>query len=85
MRDSVKLSELDAAIDDIDYPTDRDDVLDSYGELRLQLADGEVTVEEVLSDSSVTHFESASELASEVFAFLPREAVGEPYQSEGDG
>lgn len=85
MRDSVKLSELDAAIDDLDYPTDREDVLDSYGELRLQLADGEVTVQEVLSESSVTEFDSASELASEVFAFLPREAVGEPYQSEGDG
>lgn len=85
MPKSVKLSELDAAIDDHDYPTDREDVLDSYGELRLQLADGEVTVQEVLSDSSVTHFENASDLASELFAFLPREAVGEPYQSEGDG
>jgi hypothetical protein len=85
MRESVKLSELDAVIDDIHYPTDREGVLDSYGELRLQLADGEVTVQEVLSDSSVTRFENATDLASEVFAFLPREAVGEPYQSEGDG
>ncbi|MFC6951259.1 DUF5789 family protein [Halorubellus litoreus] len=85
MQESVKLGELDAVIDDLHYPTDRDGVLDSYGELRLQLADGEVTVREVLSESSVTRFENATELASEVFAFLPREAVGEPYQAEGEG
>lgn len=81
----VKLSELEDVVEAMEYPLDRDDVLDAHGDLRILLADGEVTVRDVLADSTTQRFENATDLASELFAFLPREAVGEPYQSEGEG
>jgi hypothetical protein len=44
-----------------------------------------VNLGSTISESSADVFESTDDLASEVMSRLPRHAVGEPYQSEGEG
>jgi hypothetical protein len=44
-----------------------------------------VNLGESIGESSEDAFESVDDLANEVRSGLPRHAVGEPYQSEGEG
>ena len=49
-----------------------------------RIADGETNLGKLVSETSRDSFESAADIKSELHNVLPREAVGEPYQSEGD-
>jgi len=81
----VKLNELDAVLDDLDYPVTNAAAADACSDVTLQLADGEKPLPAVVEASAADAFESPDDLRSEVLSLLPREAVGEPYQSEGEG
>ena len=80
----LKLNQLEPALEELDYPLTHDAVMSEYGDVTLVLADGETTLGRVVADANVDEFESAEDLASQVFSLLPRRAVGEPFQSEGD-
>lgn len=54
-------------------------------DVALVLADGRASVPGLLERSSVGSFASMDELSNELLMLLPRRAVGEPYQSEGEG
>jgi hypothetical protein len=56
-----------------------------YDDVTLVLADGTANLGDIIDQSSSDAFASADELTNEVMSLLPREAVGEPYQSEGEG
>lgn len=81
----VPLNELDAMLEELEYPLTPAAAADACSDVTLQLADGEEPFADVVDASSADAFESADELRSEVLSLLPREAVGEPYQSEGEG
>lgn len=81
----VKLSHLITALEGLDYPITREAVTEERADLTVLLADGEVELADVLADSDETVFESMDDLVSEVMGHMPRHAVGEPYQSEGEG
>jgi hypothetical protein len=81
---TVKLNELETVIGEVDYPATRAAVVDACGDVTLRLADGEASLGAVVERSSVERFDSADDLSSEVFSLLPRRAVGEPFQSDGD-
>lgn len=85
METSVKLADLESVLADLDYPIERGRAADALGDVTLRLADGEVGLGDVVADSGQTRFESADDLGGEVRNLLPRRAVGEPYQSEGEG
>lgn len=85
MSREVKLSNLDAAVSDIDFPASRAAVVEAGEDLTLLLADGTANLGELLADSPVERFESADDLRTALMNQLPRRAVGEPYQSEGEG
>ena len=85
MSRDVKLSELDAVLDELDYPATVDDVRRECGDVTLVLADGTENLGELIAGSSADRFDSPDELGNEVMSLLPRHAVGEPYQSEGEG
>lgn len=85
MTRTITLNELDALLEDRSYPTTRAEVMDELGDVRIQLADGETTLGETLAWIETNSFASADELEDEIYNALPREAVGEPYQSEGEG
>ncbi len=85
MTQDVKLNGLVNVLDDLEYPISRDEAADQCDDVTLVLADGEENLGEIVADSSGETFESMDDLETEVFNLLPRHAVGEPYQSEGEG
>ncbi|MFW5940076.1 MAG: hypothetical protein ACOCSD_05500 [Halolamina sp.] len=80
----IKLNELRDTLAELDYPVDRAAAVDACEGVTLLLADGTEPLAGVVADSGEDRFESAADLESEVMSTLPRHAVGEPYQSEGD-
>ena len=82
---SVRLSRTDAVLAEHDYPTTREAAADAFDDVTLLLADGEANLGGTVRELSTEEFASVDELQAEVFGALPRSAVGEPYQSEGEG
>jgi hypothetical protein len=81
----VKLSHIDEVLDELSYPVTRDDAAVELEDVTLLLADGEANLGELISETDSDTFSSVDDLQSELHNTLPREAVGEPYQSEGEG
>ena len=84
MEQEIKLNQLESALATLDYPIDHAAAVEAGEGVTLLLADGTTELASVVADSNAERFDSADELASEVMSNLPRNAVGEPYQSEGD-
>ncbi|ELY42532.1 DUF5789 family protein [Natronorubrum sulfidifaciens] len=85
MGQAVKLNGLETVLEDLDYPITQTAAVDQCDDVTLILAEGEVNLGETVADSGGDTFESMDDLETEVFNLLPRNAVGEPYQSEGEG
>lgn len=85
MARAVKLSRFESALSPLGYPISQQEAVRELDDVTLLLADGETNLGEVLSRSNADSFDSVDELQNEVLNNLPREAVGEPGQSEGEG
>lgn len=85
MTREVLLSELRDELDAFDYPVAHETVVREGQDVTLLLADGTEPLGDVIATSAAEEFESVDELSTEVMNLLPRHAVGEPYQSEGEG
>jgi len=82
---TIKLNELGALLAELHYPLDGETASEAFDDVTLQLADGTANLGAVIDDSNADAFETAEEVEQEVMNMLPRHAVGEPYQSEGEG
>lgn len=85
MSPEVELNELADVLEALSYPIDRDEARVAVDDITLVLADGTENLGAVVSQSSADRFETLDDLQSEIMSLLPRRAVGEPYQSEGEG
>ncbi|MFA9426973.1 hypothetical protein [Natronorubrum sp. A-ect3] len=85
MAQAVKLNALETVLEELDYPISQAAVVDQCDDVTLILAEGEVNLAETVADSNGDTFASMDDLETEVFNLLPRNAVGEPFQSEGEG
>ncbi|MFB6176156.1 MAG: hypothetical protein ABEI99_03240 [Halobaculum sp.] len=85
MTRAVRLNELHGVLSEYEFPKDRDALADICSDVTLVLADGQVDLGDTLRGFDTEEFDSADDVESELMNHLPREAVGEPYQSEGDG
>ncbi len=85
MSREVKLSRVDGVLDELSYPIPRDDAAIELEGVTVLLADGEANLGELISETGSDSFTSRDDLKTEIHNSLPREAVGEPYQSEGEG
>ncbi|MEM4781892.1 MAG: hypothetical protein QXG03_10075 [Halalkalicoccus sp.] len=85
MAREVKLSRVDGVLEELSYPVPRDDAAVELQDVTVLLADGEANLGELVSETGSDSYQSVDDLQSEVHNVLPREAVGEPYQSEGEG
>lgn len=85
MAREVKLNRLETVLEEIDYPVGQAAAADAFEGVTLVLAEGEVDLGDSIDQSSADVFESVDDLASEIRSGLPRHAVGEPFQSEGEG
>ena len=85
MGSEVKLSRIEDTLETIEYPIDRESASAAFSDVTVLLADGERNLGHLIEETSPEAFRSVEDLESELNNTLPREAVGEPYQSEGEG
>ncbi|ELY70865.1 DUF5789 family protein [Natrinema versiforme] len=81
----VKLSRVENVFANLEYPVTNEQAATEFEDTTLLLADGQRNLGALIEQSGSDRFESADDLESELHNVLPREAVGEPYQSEGEG
>lgn len=84
MSREIKMSHLQDALDELEYPVNRADAAEAFEDATLLLADGTESLDALIENASSDRFASREELVSDLHNTLPRSAVGEPYQSEGD-
>lgn len=70
---------------DLDYPIDREAAAAALDDVTLVLADGTADLGELVSETPSDAFDSPADLEAALHNVLPRRAVGEPFQSEGEG
>jgi hypothetical protein len=85
MGSEVKLSRIDDTLETLEYPISAEEAAAEFEDVTLLLADGERNLGQLLEQANSDRFESADDLETELHNVLPREAVGEPFQSEGEG
>lgn len=85
MAQRIKYNRVGTVLRELSYPIPRDDAAIELEETTLVLADGERNLGELVRETDQEEYESARDLETEINNVLPREAVGEPYQSEGEG
>lgn len=85
MRSEVELNQVGTVLDELTYPVSRSEARDRLAGTTLVLADGEADLGDLVGETGSNSFESADDVESELHNVLPRGAVGEPYQSEGEG
>lgn len=84
MAREIKFSDISTLLNEISYPIERTTAAEELSDVRLVLADGAANLGDLVSETARESFESAADFESELHNVLPREAVGEPYQSDGD-
>jgi hypothetical protein len=84
MEEQIRLNRIGTAFEELDYPVTPPTVADACDGVVVRLAEGTVGVGEVITESSAEQFTSSEDLELEFMSLLPRNAVGEPYQSDGD-
>jgi hypothetical protein len=81
----LDLSQLGEYLEQFDYPAEPDELAAACDGVELRLAEGERNLGDLLAGAHTDRFDSADDAYTAVQNDLPREAVGEPYQSEGEG
>jgi hypothetical protein len=85
MDSEVKLSRIDDAFERLEYPVSAEEASSEFSDVTLLLADGERNLGELIGRTDRERFDAADDLKTALHNVLPREAVGEPFQSEGEG
>ncbi len=85
MTDELKLRNVRSVFDTLKFPITRAAASEAVAGVTVLYADGREPLAAAVERSGQDEFETAADLAAEVFANAPIEAVGEPGQSEGEG
>lgn len=80
----VTYSRIESTLQTLEYPIERSSAAEQLADVKLLLADGEANQGELIASAGDDEFESPEDLISGIHTTLPREAVGDPYQSDGD-
>lgn len=88
----MRLPELNNLIDEIEFPTTSADIIATYGDRQVSLADGDETVATVFSRCSPETFATPEDARLTLYSALSDEAIGRkgysdrdpPQLSEGD-
>lgn len=84
MARDVRFSEVEGTLQGLEYPVSRESAASQLADVKLILADGETNLGELIGSAGDDEFESPDDLLAGLHNTLPRSAVGEPYQSDGD-
>ncbi|WP_435151929.1 DUF5789 family protein [Haladaptatus sp. DFWS20] len=85
MARTVNFSHLESELQRLPYPVSRDEATEILDDVTVQFAEGEENLGELVAQTEQEMYESVEDIDAEINNVLPREAVGEPYQSEGEG
>jgi hypothetical protein len=85
MTREVKLNELDALVASETFPLSKATVRTAFGDVRLQYADGDELLVDVLDRIPDEQFDSVEDVRTSILNAVPVAGVGEPGQSEGEG
>lgn len=85
MEGEVKLNEMTAVLESLEYPVSTETIDDEMSGLTVLYADGEESLETILDRVNQSEFESADALEAEIMSNVSIGAVGDPGQSEGEG
>jgi len=84
MQRVVRLNGGNTVLSEIGYPLSPAEAARECEGVVLELAAGTVNLTETIRESHEDQFLSPEDRELEVMGLLPRSAVGEPFQSEGD-
>ena len=82
---TIPLSDVETVLTPLEYPIHPDSARNQLDDVTVTLADGEADLADLLDRTTVSEFDSPGDVVTELHNVLPRGAVGEPYQSEGEG
>jgi len=85
MAQRVKYNRVETVLLELSYPIPRQDAAIELDATTLVLAEGEENLGGLIAQTEQEKYGSARDLEAEINNVLPREAVGEPYQSDGEG
>lgn len=81
----VEFGSLAEELEDEEYPIDKAELLERYGDRELVLEDDTVTLREVLEPLGQDEFESADDVRQSVLTMVSDEAIGrKDYSDRGD-
>ncbi|MUV56861.1 hypothetical protein [Halogeometricum sp. CBA1124] len=67
-----RLGDLDGALEDQDYPTTTDELVEAYGDYEIEAQDGTMSLEEVLAPTDNQTYDSADDVRSRVLGLVHR-------------
>ncbi|GAA0246590.1 hypothetical protein ACFFQF_05575 [Haladaptatus pallidirubidus] len=82
---TVRFSHLESELQRLSYPISRNAAATEFDDVTVLFTKGEKNLGQLVSQTEQEEYESVEDLDAEINNVLPREAVGEPYQSEGEG
>lgn len=80
----VRLNRLSTVLSNLEYPISPATAARECEGIVVELAEATVNLNDTILESREDQFTSGEDLELELMSLLPRSAVGEPFQSEGD-
>lgn len=80
----MQLNRTDALVDAHEYPATTEELIEAYGDYRLELQNGSETVGEVLARLENETFESAEEVSVAIYSAVSNKAIGRVGYSDRD-
>ncbi len=81
----VEFGSLADELESEQYPIDKSELLETYGDRKLELQNGGQTLREVLDPLGETTFESAGEVTQSVIGMVGDAAIGRKHYSDRGG
>lgn len=69
---SEQLGELDDELEDHDYPTSTDDLIEAYGDREVETQSGSTSIEEILAPINNELYESADDVRNRIQGLIHR-------------
>lgn len=81
----VEFGSLADELENEEYPIEKSELLETYGDREIELQDGEQTLQEVLDPLGETTFESAEDVVQSVIGMVSDDAIGRKNYSDRGG
>ena len=69
---SKQLGDLDEALENLNYPTTTDELVEAYGDYEIETQGGEESLDEVLSSTENQTYDSADDVRSRLLGLIHR-------------